>query len=75
MAPVPSLHGRQKGKRRKAVTDVLFMCSGITVNGDCNHEIRRQLLLCSRTVINLDSVKKQRRHLPTKVHIVKAMVM
>ena len=44
---VPSLHGRQKGKRCKAVTDFLVMCSEITVTGDCKHEIRRQLLFAA----------------------------
>ena len=56
------------------VTD-FFLGSKITVDGDCSHEIRRQLLHSRKAVINLDSVLKSRDiTLPTKVRIVKAMV-
>ena len=59
----------------EAVTDSLFLGSKITVDGDCSHEIRRQLLLGRKAMTNLDSVLKSRNiTLPTKVHIVKAMV-
>ena len=59
----------------EAVTDFLFLGSKITVDGDCRHEIRRPLLLGRKTMTNLDSVLKSRDiALPTKVHIVKAMV-
>ena len=59
----------------EAVVDFLFSGSKITANGDCNHEIRRQLLLGKKAMTNLDSVLKGRDiTLPTKVHIVKAMV-
>ena len=59
----------------KIVTDFLFLGSKITADGDCSHEIRRRLLLGSKAMTNLDSVLKSRdRTLPTKVHIVKAMV-
>ena len=59
----------------KVVTDFLFLGSKISVNSDCNHEIRRWLLLGRKTMTNLDSVLKSRNvTLPTKVHIVKAMV-
>ena len=52
-----------------------FLGSKITVDGDCSHEIRRQLLLGRKAVTNLDSVLKSRAiTLPTKVHIVKAVV-
>ena len=59
----------------KAVTDFLFLGSKITADGDCNHEIRRQLLLDRKAMTNLDRVLKSRDiTLPTKVRIVKAMV-
>ena len=59
----------------EAVVDFLFSGSKITANGDCNHEIRRQLLLGKKAMTNLDSVLKGRDiTLPAKVHIVKAMV-
>ena len=57
------------------MTDFLFLDSKITADGDCSHEIRRHLLLGRKTMTNLDSVLKSRNiTLPTKVHIVKAMV-
>ena len=57
------------------MTDFIFLGSKITVDGDCNHEIKRHLLLGRKTVTNLDSMFKNRDiTLPTKVHIVKAMV-
>ena len=59
----------------EVVTDFHFLGSKITVDGDCRHEIRRPLLLGRKTMTNLDSVLKSRDiALPTKVHIVKAMV-
>ena len=57
------------------VTESLFLGSTITVEGDCCHEIRRHLLLGRKAMTNLDSVLKSRDiTLPTKLHIVKAMV-
>ena len=58
------------------MTDFLFLGSKITVDGDCSHEIRRQLFLARKVMRNLDSVLKSRDiiTLPTKVHIVKAIV-
>ena len=57
------------------MTDFLFLGSKITVDGDCSHEIRRQLLLGRKAMTNLDSALKSRDiTLPAKVHIVKAMV-
>ena len=57
------------------MTDFIFLGSKITVDGDCCHEIRRQLLLVRKAMTNLDSVLKSRDiTLPIKVHIVKAMV-
>ena len=59
----------------EAVTDFIFLGSKITVDGDRNHEINRCLLLGRKTMTNLDSILKSRNiTLPTKVHIVKAMV-
>ena len=56
-------------------TDFLFLGSKITANGDCSHEIRRQLPLGRKATTNLDSVLKSRDiTLPTKVRTVKAMV-
>ena len=60
----------------ETVTDLIFLGSSITANGDCSHEIKKtHLLLGRKTMINLDSVFKSEDFiLPTKVHIVKAMV-
>ena len=59
----------------EVVTDFLFLCSKITADGDCSHEIRRHLLLDRKAMANLDSVLKSRDiTLPTKVCTVKAMV-
>ena len=59
----------------EVVTDFLFLVSKITADGECNHEIRRCFLLGRKTMTNLDSVLKSRDiTLPTKVHIVKAVV-
>ena len=59
----------------EVVTDFIFLDSKITADGDCNRETRRRLLLGRKAMTNLDSVLKSRDiTLPTKVHIVKAMV-
>ena len=59
----------------EAVTDFIFLSSKITVDGDCNHEIKRCLLLGRKFMTNLDSMLKSRDiTLQTKVHIVKAML-
>ena len=59
----------------KTETDFIFLGSKITENGDCSHEIKRHLLLGNKAMTNLDSILKNRdTTLPTKVHIVKAMV-
>ena len=58
-----------------AVRDFIFGGSKITVGGDCSHEIKRCLLLGRKAVTNLDSISKSRDiTLPTKVHLVKAVV-
>ena len=57
------------------MTDFLFFGSKITADGDCSHEIRRPLLLGRKTMTNPESVLKSRDiTLPTKVHIVRAML-
>ena len=57
------------------VSDFIFWGSQITADGDCNHEIKRHLLLGRKVKTNLDSILKSRDiTLPTKVHLVKAMV-
>ena len=48
-----------EGENLEAVTDILFLDSKITANGDCSHEIRRQLLLGRKSMTNLDSVLKR----------------
>ena len=62
------------GKQWK-VSDFNFLGSKITADGDCSHEIKRRLLLERKVITNLDSILKSRDiTLPTKVHLVKAMV-
>ena len=56
------------------VTDFIFLASKITADGDCRHEIKRCLLPSRKTMTNLDSIYKRDITLPTKVHLVKAMV-
>ena len=59
----------------ETVRDFIFLGSKITVDGDCNHEIKRRLLLGRKAMINLDCLLKSRDvTLPTKLHLVKAMV-
>ena len=61
--------------KMEAMTDFLFLSSKIIVDGDCSDEIKRCLLLGRKAMTNLDSILKSRHiTLPTKVHIVKAMV-
>ena len=75
MAPGSIISWQTKEEKVEVVTDFLFLGSKITVDGDCSHEIRRQLLLGRKAMTNLDSVLKSRDiTLPTKVHTVKAMV-
>ena len=59
----------------ETVSDFVFLGSKITEDGDCSHEIKRRLLLGRKVMTNLDSILKTRDiTLPTKVHLVKAMV-
>ena len=63
------------GKTVETVADFIFLGSKITADGDCTHEIKRHLLFGRKAMINLDSILKSRDIiLPTKVHLVKAMV-
>ena len=60
---------------RETVADFIFGGSKITANGDCSHEVKRCLFLGGKVMTNLDSILKSRDiTLPTKVHLVKAMV-
>ena len=63
------------GETVKTVTDFIFLSSKITADGDSSHEIKRHLLLGRKAMTNLNSILKSRGiTLPTKVHLVKAMV-
>ena len=64
-----------RGGNSGTVSDFIFWGSKITADGDCSHEIKRRLLLGKKVMTNLDSIFKSRdTNLPTKVHLVKAMV-
>ena len=66
--------GNRWGKL-ETVSDFIFLSSKITADGDCSHEIKRRLLLGRKVMTNLDSILKSRHiTLPTKVHLVKAIV-
>ena len=63
------------GETVETLSDFIFWGSKITADGDCSHEIQRRLLLGRKVMTNLDSILKSRDiTLPTKVHLVKAMV-
>ena len=64
------------GEKVETVVDLIYLDSKITVDSDCNHEIKRYLLLARKAMTNLDSILKSRDiTLLTKVHIVKAMIL
>ena len=72
--PIPSWE--IDGETVETVSDFIFGGSKITADGDCSHEIKRCLLLERKVITNLDSLLKSRDiHLPTKGHLVKAMVL
>ena len=76
MASGPITSWEIDGEAVKAVSDFIFLGSKITAGGDCSHEIKRRLLLGRKVMTNLDSILKSRDiTLPTKVHLVKAMVV
>ena len=75
MASSPITSWQIDGERVETVTDFIFLGSKITADGDCSHEIKRHLLLRRKVKTNLDSILKSRDiTLPTKVHLVKAVV-
>ena len=75
MAYGPITSWQIDGETMETVTDFIFLGSKITVDGECSHEIQRRLLLGRKVMTNLDSILKGRDiNLPTKVHLVKAMV-
>ena len=75
MAYGPITPWKIDGETMQTVTDFIFLGSKITVDGDCSCEIKRHLLLGRKPMTNLDSILKSRDiTLPTKVHLVEAMV-
>ena len=75
MASGPTTSREIDGETVETVSDFIFLVSKITANGDCNHEIKRRLLLGRKVMTNLDSIFKSRDiTLSTKVRLVKAMV-
>ena len=75
MASGPITSWEIDGETVETLSDFIFLGSKITADGDCSHEIKRRLLLGRKVMTNLDSIFKSRDiTLPTKVHLVKAMV-
>ena len=75
MAPSPITSCQIDGETMETVTDFIFLDSTITADDDCSHEIKKRLLLGRRAMTKLGSVLKSKDiTLPTKVHLVKAMV-
>ena len=75
MASCPITSWEIDGETVETVADFIFLGSKITADGDCSHEIKRHLLLGSKVMTNIDIILKSRDiTLPTKVHLVKAMV-
>ena len=75
VASCPITSWKTDGETVEIVTDFILGGSKITADGDCSHEIKRRLLLGRKVMTNLDSLLKSRNiTLPTKVHLIKAMV-
>ena len=75
MASGPVTSWEIDGETAETVSDFIFLGSKITADGDCSHEIKRCLLLGRKVMTNLDRILKSKDiTLPTKVHLVKAMV-
>ena len=75
MASSPITSWQIDGETVETVTDFIFLGSKVTADGDCSHEIKRPLLLGRKAMTNLDNILKSREiTLPTKLHLVKAMV-
>ena len=76
MTAGPITSWQTDGETVKTMSDFIFLGSKITADGDCSHEIKRGLLLGRTVMTNLDSILKSRDIIsPTKVHLVKAMVL
>ena len=74
MASSPITSWQIDGETMETVRDFIFLGSKITADGDCSHEIKKQLLIGRKAMTNLDSILKSRDvTLPTKVHLGKAM--
>ena len=74
MSSSPTTSWQIQGKTMEIVTDFIFLGSKVTEDGDCSHEIKRQLLLGRKAMTNLDSILKSKDiTLPTKACLVKAM--
>ena len=75
MASGPITSWQIEEEKMETVTDFIFLVCKITADGDCTHTIKRGLLLVRKTMTNLDSIFKSRDiTLPTKVHLIKALV-
>ena len=75
MASGPITSWEIDGETVETVSDFIFLDSKITADGDCSHKIKRRLLLGRKVMTNLDSILKSRDiTLPTKIHLLKAMV-
>ena len=75
MASSPITSWQKDGETGETVSDFILLGSKITADGDCRYEIKRHLLLGRKIMTNLDSILKTRDiTLPTRVHLVKAMV-
>ena len=74
MASGPITSWQKDRETMETVTDFIFLGSKATADGDCSHEIKRCLLLGRKAMTNLDSILKSSIILPTKFHLVKAMV-
>ena len=75
VASCPVTSWQINGETMETVSDFIFWGSKITVDGDCSHEIKRRLLLGRKVMTNVDSILKSKDiTLPTKVHLVKAIV-
>ena len=75
MASGPITSWEIDGETVETVSEFIFLGSQITADGDCSHEIKRHLLLGRKVITNLDNIFKSRDiNLPTKVHLLKAMV-
>ena len=75
MASGPITSWQTDGETMETVTDFIFLGSKITADGVCSHEIKRHLLLGRKVMTNLDNILESRDIiLPTKIHLVKAMV-